>query len=411
MKTFIVRVDNPTVRDTLANHGQVGDPQTLKKIIIFKTDLTQDEVADLPGVLEVEEESLDTPFDIDAYPYRMDGDTSEESVKQEREVQVQSRPRSWFLPSASNTQPDYTYTRTGRGIAIYIMDSGVRLDHRDFNGRHIETVFTYDGRDYGGDVRGAEHGTMCASCAAGNIYGIAKEASIFNARYNWTSSEGIKALDTILAHHRTHNMPSVLSMSFSSSSNIYDQALTELAHDGVVLVSSAGNYDESRPRFPAVRDDVIAVAACNENLYPSRWGGTTPGTNYGKEVDIWAGGSGGRAASMASTTSEQSAGGTSSACPLIAGTVALVLEDSPKLKSYADVLNAKDILIKNSRKGVIKYNDAKYNETPNRYIYTLIDDEMPEPLPVPKSKGGNMKKAALVIGAALILGIVIFGIL
>lgn len=406
MKTFIVRVDNPNVRDELSKYGKVGEPQSLKKIIILKTDHSRRDILKIPGVLEVEEETLDTPFEADGFLYSLDGDNTDE-----REARVQYYPKSWFLPSASNTKPNYTYTRTGRNVAIYVMDSGIRIDHNDFKDRQIETVFTFDGRDYGGDVAGVEHGTMCASCAAGNEYGIAKEATIYNVRYNWTSSEGIKALDTVLAHHRKHKLPSVLSMSFSSSSNIYDQALTELAHDGVVLVSSAGNYDEPRPRFPAVRDDVIAVAACNENLYPSVWGGSTPGTNYGKEVDIWAGGSGGRAASIRSTTAEQGAGGTSSACPLVAGAVALILEDSPKLKSYADVLNAKDILIENSRKDVIKYNDSKYNDTPNRYIYTLIDDEMPEPLPVPPSQGGNKKKAALLIGAAILVGIIALTVL
>ncbi len=358
INTFIVEVDHPGARGNLAKHGKAGKPQSLNTIIVFKTDLSKAEVEAIPGVTQVEEDSIDTPFD----------------------VRVQERPTSWFLPSASNTAPDYTYAKTGKGVAIYIMDSGIRLDHKEFAGRDIETVYSYDEFDYGGDVAGPDHGTMAASCAAGNVFGIAKEATIYNLRYNWTSSTGIKALDTMLTHYLTHMMPSVLSMSFSSTSNIYDRVFTTLADRGIVLVASAGNYNEPQPRFPALRDDVIAVAACDSNLSPSVWGGGQA-TNYGKEVDIWAGGTNGVAASIESTVATQWAGGTSSACPLVAGNIALILEGYDKLISFKEVMDTKAVLIEGSRKDVIRYDDPKYNTTPNRYIYTLAAPASPPPLP------------------------------
>lgn len=359
MTKFIVEVKTASVRNRLAKHGKVGKPQTLETIIIFETDLTKDEIMKIPGVLAVEEERLDTPFD----------------------VQIQKRPESWFLPSASNTFPDYHYDRTGEGVAIYFMDSGVRFDHEEFEGRDTLTVFTYDGLEYGGDVVGPDHGTMVASCGAGNKHGIAKGASIYSLRYNWTSTEGIKALDTLLAHHRSHNMPSVLSMSFGSYSNVYNAAFNALAREGVVMVGAAGNFDEDRPFYPAARSDVISVAACDRNLKPSIWGGGTPGTNYGPTVDIWAGGTAGVAASRLSPTAKQSASGTSSACPLVAGALALQLEGKSRPTSFADVLTEKEELIRRSFKSVIDYTDPKYNTTPNRYIYTLVDADIPEPPP------------------------------
>ena len=365
--TFIVEVNHPSVRGKLAKHGKPGQPQSLNTVIIFKTDLSKEQVEALDGVNNVEEESFDTPFDIG----------------------VQERPISWFLPSASNSMPDYKYHKTGAGVAIYIMDSGIRLDHREFRGRDIKTIYSYDGLDFGGDVDGPDHGTMAASCAAGNEHGIAKGATIYNLRYNWTSTAGIKALDTMLTHHMTHNMPSILSMSFSSTSNIYDSVFTTLVNRGVVLVASAGNYDEPHPRFPAMRDDVIAVAACDNNLYPSVWGGGQA-TNYGPEVDIWAGGTGGVAASIVSTTATQWAGGTSSACPLVAGNLALILEGYDKLINFKEVMDTKSVLLGTARQNVINYTDPKYNNTPNRYIYTLDAPIAPprlppdvEPIPVP----------------------------
>lgn len=357
MTKYIVEIAEPSYRDTLAQYGKVGQPQSLNTIVIFETDMLESEIRKIPGIVQVEPDGMDRPFD----------------------VAVQHRPDSWFLPSASNTNADYHYDRTGERVAIYFLDSGARSDHIDFQGREIATVYTHDGFEYG-NVPGADHGTMVASCAGGNIHGIAKGASLFNLRYNWTTSEGIKALDTMLMHYRSHTMPSILSMSFGSYSNIYASALNQLAGEGIVLVAAAGNFDESVPTYPALRSDVIAVAACDRDMRPAVWGGDlTPATNYGSEVDIWAGGHSGIAASTESNLGIQWAGGTSAACPLVAGMIALMLEGQPRLKSYTDVLAVKAKMIERSRKDVIIYPDEKYNGTPNRYIFTLMDAPNPDP--------------------------------
>jgi subtilisin family serine protease len=405
MTKFIVEVKTKSVRTKLAKIGKVGKPQTLETIIILETDRTMEEVQAIPGVISVEKESLDTPFD----------------------VEIQQRPDSWFLPSASNTFPDYHYDRTGEGVAIYFMDSGVRFDHEEFAGRDTLTVFTHDGLEHGGNVAGPDHGTMVASCGAGNQHGIAKGANIYSLRYNWTTSEGIKALDTLIAHHRTHDMPSVLSMSFGSYSNIYNAAFRAVAAEGIVMVGAAGNFDEERPFYPAARDDVISVAAVDRNLRPSVWGGPTPGSNYGPTVDIWAGGTSGVSASRNSSTATQTASGTSAACPLVAGALALQMEGRTRPASFADVLVEKQELIRRSFKGVVEYTDPKYNTTPNRYIYSLVetdvpprddttppgddttppgDDITPEPDPrprkdPPKERGG--RNGPLILGAALVI--------
>lgn len=388
MNTFIVYIDHPSVRGKLAKFGKVGSPRSLHKVIVMKTNHPMETIEAIEGVLMVEAEKKDTPS------------------------AVQPRPDNWFLPSASDTVPDYTYEKTGKGVAIYVMDSGIRFDHIDFEGRDTETVYSYDGLEFGGDVDGPDHGTMAASCAAGNLHGIAKEASIYNVRYNWTNIEGVKALDAMYTHYMENSKPAILSMSFGSYSNIYDQIFNELAASGVVLVAAAGNYDDPFAMFPARRSDVIAVAACDQDLKPSVWGGGQA-TNYGPEVDIWAGGTGGTAAGIEGRTDVQWAGGTSSACPLISGNLALILEDSEKLENYRDVLNTKSILLSHSRKDVINYFDDKYAGTANRYIYTLgtitepNPDEQPipepEPTPNPEKKSNNLVP---ILGAIAVIALI-----
>jgi subtilisin family serine protease len=383
MTKFILKTNgkfNPAEFDK-KNEGKRGKPRALKNLVIVETEMSKEELLKIPGVELVEEETFDTPDEV---------------------IQTQYNPDSWYLPSSSNSVPHYKYSRTGKGVSIYLMDSGIRLTHEDFKGRDIKTVFSYDGLDFGGSVVSPNHGTMVASCAAGNRYGIAKEATILNVRYDWSNTEGLKALDSILAHYRENNQPAVLSMSFSSTSSIYINALDELAAEGIVLVASAGNQGESAPRWPARRDDVIAVAACDQNMNPSVWN-ATQSTNYGKEVDIWAGGSSGRSASYISDTSIGGASGTSSACPLVAGAIALILQDSSKLSNYSQVVKVKQILLENSRKDVIEYTDPKYNETPNRYIYSITNNPpITENVAPVKHTTGTIKDNKTVIGAVAI---------
>ncbi len=394
MNTFLVYIDHPSVRGKLAKFGKVGSPRSLHKVIVVETASSKETIEAIPGVLMVEEESFDTP----------------------NEVTIQKNPANWFLPSASNTVPNYHYEKTGKGVAIYVMDSGVRFDHLDFQGRDTETVYSFDGFDFGGTVDGASHGTMAASCAAGNLHGIAKEASIYNLRYNWSSFEGAKALDAMYTHYLAGDKPAILSMSFGSSSNIYDQIFSELAANGIVLCAAAGNYDTPYAMFPARRSDVIAVAACDEQLKPSVWGGGQA-TNYGSEIDIWAGGTGGTAADIVDTTSTQWAGGTSSACPVVSGALALLLEGTAKLTSYSDVLATKNKLVTHSRKGAIDYFDSKYDGTANRYVFTLgtvvepdpDTEPKPEPTPTPtpdtKEKSSKLPLILLVIGVGIMIAL------
>ena len=63
-----------------------------------------------------------------------------------------------------------SYHDDGTGADVYILDTGIKLDHDDFAGRNIEWGFTASVtsglEDPTADIDG--HGTHCAGIAAGN---------------------------------------------------------------------------------------------------------------------------------------------------------------------------------------------------------------------------------------------------
>jgi Subtilase family len=72
----------------------------------------------------------------------------------------------------------YVYNNTieGKGVDIYIIDSGVRITHQDFGGRASWGVsFVGETADNTG------HGTHCAGTAAGSRFGVAKVGRVLFA--------------------------------------------------------------------------------------------------------------------------------------------------------------------------------------------------------------------------------------
>lgn len=379
MNTYLVKVSTPEDRERLLDFCEkVGKPRAMKTLLVVKTDLLAEELMEIEGVVAVEEDDeTDTPDYIDP-----------------ADVIVQTGPSNWFLKGLSDN-PHYRYTRTGEGVDIYILDSGIRPTHEEFEGR-VETLYSYDDKEWdSSEPASPSHGTMCAGCAAGKLHGVAKKAKIYNMRYNWRNTEAIKAIDVMIEHHQAkpNDRGSVLSTSFSTRSSLaYEESAREVTEAGIVWCGSAGNDREAAARYPAGNENVIGVACLS--TYRGNWRQLVPAsyTNYGPGVNVWAPGDGGTVAGIQTDTDTQRAGGTSAACPVTAGIVAMILEGSAKLTTKEEVLAAHEALFAHCNdRATIR---GKYADTVNRTPTSLIDPELiitempvpepePEPTPIP----------------------------
>merc|ERR1719469_1604963 len=145
---------------------------------------------------------------------------------------------------------------TGRGVHIYVQDTGVNKDHVDFGGRVIPTLDLTNKRDSdvcatSPDARcsadGRGHGTHCAGTAAGSTLGVAPEATIHAVKTLSDQGEGPRSWQTLAISWVVENgeMPAVISMSLGGrgKSQMYARTIGAAVDAGVVVVVAAGNFN------------------------------------------------------------------------------------------------------------------------------------------------------------------------
>jgi subtilisin family serine protease len=271
----------------------------------------------------------------------------------------------------------YTYTPTGTGVKVYIIDTGIRATHTQFAGRVISGFTAIN--DGLGSSDGNGHGTHVAGTVGGSTYGVAKNVTLVAVRVldsagNGTDSGVIAGIDFVTSNHLA-GQPAVANMSLGGGiSSALDTAVNNSINDGVTYAVAAGNETQNACNVsPARVANAITVGSTTTSDARSSF------SNFGTCLDIFAPGSSITSAWRTSDTATNTISGTSMATPHVAGVAALFLETNPTA-SPATVAAA---IINNSTPN--KVTNAGTG-SPNRLLFSLLTGAPPPPPPPPGSE-------------------------
>ena len=221
----------------------------------------------------------------------------------------------------------FTTRRTGRGVTAYVLDSGVRSDHAELEGRVLRSLDAVPADSGSGDCNG--HGTHVAGTLAGRTVGVAPQATVVPVRVLACGGSGrvsdvLAGIDLVVRDH-VAGRPAVANLSLGGARNpVLDAAVQALVDDGVTVVVAAGNSGGAACReSPAAAPAALTVAATGPTDRAADW------SNQGACVDLLAPGVAVRSAWHTGSTALRTLDGTSMAAPHVAGAAALLLEAEP----------------------------------------------------------------------------------
>jgi len=220
--------------------------------------------------------------------------------------------------------------RTGRGVRVAVVDSGIDTQHPDLIGKVKESVEAVpeEGKinfhpSTSGDQAG--HGTACA----GIITSIAPDVELYSVKVLGPNASGSGDMFLVGLDYAIKQKFQVVNLSLGTTKRDYFGPLHDLLdrayHAGCIIVAAANNLPY--PSYPSIFSSSLVSVVKRAGGDPFNFG-----YRYGHIIELVAPG-------VQVQTTWPGGGyrqltGNSFACPYIAGIIALILEAYPDLTPF-----------------------------------------------------------------------------
>ena len=284
---------------------------------------------------------------------------------------------SWGLARTSAvTYPlkNYQYPSTNGNADVYVLDTGIRVTHKEFQGRASFAFNAAKGK-VNTDTDG--HGTFVAGVLAAEHYGVCKSCNIISVKIftddgDCSASVIIAGLNYVMQQVKSGNSTKrggkkiLINISVGGdpgqTSDVMDAAVNALVGLGVHVVTAAGNENvDACTESPARAKDVIAVGSSMILLGNTDY--FLGGSNFGKCVKLFAPGDKIVSLGIGSDTEVGiTDSGTSFSSPHVAG----VLAELSMLYPNSTLPEIQSMMFNSTLKGVI---GGVPKETANKLLH------------------------------------------